>query len=206
MKGIIPLKDEEIKKRLIVAIRHGETQLNDQDVVRGWTDTPLDVDAKEELFAVGETLKGKIDGIITCNLMRTLESALYVSRGSGAPILQTAEFLRTWNVGGFTEMPTDVADPMLEKLIQEDPDKTIEGGESFNEFKFRFLLGLISTLNSREGTFAFVMHGRNLATLNSWATMDYNDDLEIDPENMEYEPYPPASAHLFEIRSSLITR
>lgn len=200
MKGFLSEKG-----RKVILIRHTETEMNEDNLVRGWTDVPLDEDTIIFCKNIGESLKGKIDGVIASDLLRTLETAHYVSVGSGAPIIKTGNFLHTWDVGNYTGMPADKVDPILEKMAQEEPDKTIEGGESFNAFKYRFLMGLIACLNEYEGTLAFVTHGRNLATLNAWAQEDYNEDLQLS-DDLDYDAYEPGSAHLFNITSSLIKK
>lgn len=200
MSGIVKGK----KKREIILVRHGETVMNNEKTVRGWTSVPLTEDSKEELHELGKILSDKVEGIFSCNLLRTLQTSLCLSKGGNIPLLKTYDFLRTWNVGGFTGMPTETADTLLESLARDEPDKEIEGGESFNAFKARYLLGLIATLNRYEGTFAFVTHGRNLATLNAWAFADFNEELKVDTDYLSYEAYPPVTAHIFTIDTPLL--
>lgn len=193
-------------ERTCIFIRHGETEMNDEDVARGWTDVPLDVDDDEKLIALSDALKKySIDGIFSSSLLRTLQTAHFVSCAAEIPILGTNSFLHTWNIGKFTGKNTKIADPILETYAKREPYKTIPDGESFNEFKVRFLMGLIGCLNSHKGKLlAFVTHGRNLATLNAWAMKDYPDDFEVDSKNLGYDEYDTASAHIFAIKSNLL--
>mgnify|MGYP001547155703 FL=1 len=158
------------------------------------------IDAAIEL---GEGLK--LDGIIASDLQRTLQTALSVSIGSGAPILKTTTILHTWNTGDLTGKPVEEVDPLLEKMAVEEPDKVLKGGESFNAFKYRFLIGLISILNEFPGKLlALATHGRNLALLRAWEEMNYNDELEVASDNLGYEEFEPGTATLFTVESGLL--
>lgn len=198
----------EIPSRNVALIRHFWTPMNAKDVARGWTDIPLDDDAFDAAFELGEELKGKIDGIVTDNLLRTLQTAQYVSLGSGIPILEITNFLRTWDVGEYTGKPVDEVDPILEHIAANEPDKEIKGGESFNAFKTRFLIGLIAYLNScpsqNPPRLAFVCHGRNFAVLNAWKEAGFNDELDVSNEDLGYEDWEPGSVENFTIHSPLL--
>lgn len=192
------------KRRVCYFIRHAETAMNDKDVARGWTDVPLDDDTYSGLIELGESLKN-LDGIMASDLLRTLQTAHCISFGSGAPILQTTAFLHTWNVGEFTGKPTKEVDPILEKMAVDEPYKTIKDGESFEEFKYRFLLGVIGALNSHPNQLiGFVTHGRCLAILNAWREAGFNSELEVDNDYLGYDEYEPGTAHLFEITCDLL--
>lgn len=197
---------KQYKTRPVILVRHAETIANEEDLARGWSDWPLEEDTTAELHAVGKALKSQgVYGIVASDLLRTLQTAKCLAIGGGLPILKIGSFLHTWNIGKYTGKPTDKVDPILEELAADDPFKTIEGGESFEAFKFRYLLGLIATLNEYPGKLlALSTHGRNLATLNAWAQMGYNDELEISSDHLGYEDYPPATAHLFNVKSNLL--
>lgn len=205
-KGLLSQFNQKDNERQVILVRHPETAMNEEGVVRGWSDVPIDDDEYSQIVEVGKGLKEyDIDGIIASDLLRTLQTAQCLSIGSGAPILCISNFLHTWNVGGFEGLPTDKVDEVLEKLASEEPDKTIEDGESFNAFKARFLLGLIAMLNSYpDKTLVFATHGRNLATLNAWAQEGYPNTLDVSSEHLGYEDYEPGSAHLFNIKSDLL--
>lgn len=202
----MPLLKQLQKERPVILVRHAETAMNEEDVARGWTDVPLDKDTYSHLKSVGKELKKQgVQGIFSCNLLRTLQTSRCLSQGGDIPILGTGEWLRTWNVGKYTGKPAKTVDPIIEQIAIEEPCKTIEGGESFEEFKYRYLLGLVGCLNQHPGKLlSFTTHGRNLATLNAWAFMDYNESLELDTDYLGYEEYEPGSAHLFVVSSPLL--
>ena len=199
------MKEEKSKGgRMFALIRHFETPMNDENKARGWLPTPIDPSEYEDAYDLGEELRGEIDYIVASDLLRTLQTAHYVSLGSKAPIIKITPFLHTWNIGKYTGEPTKKVDPILEKLAVQDPDKNIDNGESFNQFKYRFLLGVISTLNECEGTIAFVTHGRNLAVMNAWREENYNDDLDVSDDHLGYEEFGPGTATFFNINSPLL--
>lgn len=191
------------KERIIVLIRHGETEMNQEDVVRGWTESPLDETGERHARKLGKELKGSgIDCLIASDLLRTMQTAMLVSEESEIPIVALSPNLHTWNVGDFTGKPTETADPELERLAVEEPDKQIKNGESFNNFKTRFLLQVISLMNEySDKTIAFVVHGRNLAIMNAWCEAGCPSDFEVDNDHLGYDLYPPATAHAFTVQS-----
>jgi len=204
MPGLIK-QLSKAKERNCVLIRHGETEMNQEDVVRGWTETSLDEGGQENARELGRELKeAYIDGIIASDLLRTMQTACLVSEESGIPILALSSNLHTWNVGKYTGKPTKTADPILEKLAVEQPEKEIEDGESFNNFKYRYLLQIIAFMNEySDKTVAFVVHGRNLAVMNAWCEAGCPDDFEL-YDDLSYESFPPATAHMFKIKSNYL--
>lgn len=193
------------KQRNCVLIRHGETEMNQEDVVRGWTESPLDEMGERHAWELGQELKdAAIDGIIASDLLRTMQTACIVSEESRIPILALSPNLHTWNVGEYTGKPTKTADPILDKLAIEQPDKQIKGGESFNNFKYRYLLQVLAFMNEySDKTLAFVVHGRNLAVMNAWCEAGCPSDFELD-DDLSYESFPPATAHLFTVKSNYL--
>lgn len=196
-------KAREGAGRVIALIRHFETPMNEEDKARGWKPTPIDPKEYGNAIELGEELRGDIDGIVASDLLRTLQTAHLVSMGSGAPIVKVDSFLHTWNIGKYTGQKADKVDPLLEKMAIQSPDEGIEGGESFNQFKFRFLLGVISVLNVCDGTVAFVTHGRNLAVMNAWREEEYNEELQLS-DNLGYDEFEPGTATFFNVRCPLI--
>lgn len=204
MKGLLGAEESK-HKRTIIVVRHAETPMNESDKVRGWTSTPLDTDTFHDLIELGESINF-IDGIVASDLLRTLQTAHCISLGSGKPILKTAEFLHTWNPGDFTGKPAEKIDPILEKMAVEEPYKDTPNGESFEAFKYRFLIGLIAFLNSNPGkVLCFVAHGRNLALLNAWKEAGYNSELAIDDDHLGYDMFDPGTAHRFDIECDLLS-
>ncbi|MDE2102440.1 MAG: histidine phosphatase family protein [Patescibacteria group bacterium] len=177
--------------------------MNQEDVVRGWTETALDEEGERHARKLGKELKdSRVDCLIASDLLRTMQTAMIVSEESGIPIVALSPNLHTWNVGEYTGKPTDTVDPILERMAEEEPEKEIKNGESFNNFKTRFLLQVIALMNEySDKTVAFVVHGRNLAVMNAWCEAGCPSDFELDNDHLGYEDFPPATAHAFTIKS-----
>lgn len=207
MSGLLNQIRKGDNKRVVVLIRHGETEMNEENLSRGWSETALDAKGERHSKTLGRQLKHySVDGICASDLMRTMQTALEVSKESGIPIIGLYSNLHTWKLGSYEGKPTDEIDPILERLAVEEPEKEIKGGESFNNFKFRFLLQVVSLLNSNPGmTLALVVHGRNLAVFNAWQEAGYPDDLEVSTDDLGYEDFKNGMAYVFEVDSNLLT-
>jgi broad specificity phosphatase PhoE len=193
-------------QRDIVVIRHGTTAMNVKDVIRGWSDVPLSDEGFEECEKLGKSLKGKpIDGLVTSDLLRVLQTTLCVSRESGLPIISTTSALRPWNVGKLTGQDSVKTFPILTKYATEKPDEELEGGESFNSFKYRCLVGVISILNNNPGkTLALVTHHRGERLINAWIDAGCPCDLEIDFDTFLQRGEDPATAQNLTVSCNLL--
>src|SRR5690606_22174338 len=58
-------------------IRHGETNENKQGIVQGWTDTKMNSLGVQQAAQVAELFNELIDAIISSDLQRCTESALF---------------------------------------------------------------------------------------------------------------------------------
>jgi broad specificity phosphatase PhoE len=186
MQGILtqlPPK-EQPNGRVAWIIRHGQTKLNAEDKIRSWLDIPLDEVGEEQAHELGETLRDdgvELDGLICSDLLRTEQTGIIVSRETGIPILGTTKILRPWNVGTFSGQDGKMVHKMMMECVHNDPDKEIGGGESFNQFKFRILTGIIGILNAHRGLkLGLVSHSRGERILHAWCAAGCPEDLEID--------------------------
>lgn len=194
------------KKRKFVIIRHGETALNVQDNIRGWSDVPLNEHGHKQAEKLGRELRGRgIDMLIASDLTRTLQTANIISCESRIPIVATTMALRPWNVGRYTGESGAKAHPILLEYAIEKPEENIPEGESFESFKMRVLIGLISFLNQYpDKLIAFVCHHRNDRLIRGWYEAGAPDDLEIDFEHFNQHGIEPGTADILEISSPLI--
>ena len=177
-------------------IRHGETRLNKEGRIRGWSDVPLDESGRKAAASVAEKIKDEgIDAIYTSDLVRAQETAEIISEVTGAPILDVLEGLRPWNVGEYTGEKGEIVGPIMQKLIEEKPDEPSPGGESFTDFRDRYLTCVSSLLEKHKNeNFAIVAHHRNERLLYSWAKLGQTGDFQIDPKDMKIEGLVPGSA------------
>lgn len=118
----------------ILVVRHGETQLNAANKVRGWTDVPLNSKGIQEALATAKLLEGwEMSGIMASDLIRTRQTAQIIGKHNFVSISYT-EFLRSWNSGReMAGMDVEKAVPIMRYYVAH-PGETPEGGESFGAF------------------------------------------------------------------------
>jgi broad specificity phosphatase PhoE len=171
--------------RNIVLIRHGATALNNKDrnvdKIRGWSNVPLTQEGREQATKLGVDLRGKgLDGMASSDLDRAHETARIASSLSGVPLTHVTDSFRPWNVGELTGKLSSHACPILEDYVEKMPDQPVPGGESFNDFKGRFLAGLASTLAQRDGKLGVVTHHRGDRLLSAWEKKGFPPDGSLD--------------------------
>lgn len=193
-------------------IRHGSTAFNNEndptkDKIRGHMDIPLNEKGKQEAAETAEKLAGSgIKKIYASDLDRTMETAAKIQEKTGAGVVPTPG-LRPWNFGPTIEgHPTSEVQGKIDKLIA-NPDTRPEGGESFNEFKDRFLntYHQIQDSHKDENT-AIVTHYRGTKLLNAWrATGVDNDGVDMGVFS-EKQDVPPASFEVLDKQGNLMTQ
>jgi probable phosphoglycerate mutase len=127
----------------ILAIRHGETAWNVDTRIQGHLDIPLNDTGHWQAERLGQSLVAEdITAIYASDLSRAHETALYVSRASGVPVV--AELgLRERGFGDFegrTFAEIEVALPdQAERWRKRDPAFAPSGGESLLQVQERVL-------------------------------------------------------------------
>jgi len=118
----------------ILVVRHGETQLNHDNKVRGWADVPLNHRGINEALATAKQLENwSIAQIISSDLIRTKQTAQIISKLNFVPIFYSP-FLRSWNTGHeMVGMDLDKAVPIMQYYVAH-RDEAPKGGETFNDF------------------------------------------------------------------------
>lgn len=201
-------KNEQPKGRPILLCRHGETAFNKENLIRGWRDLELTPKGHEQAHELGEAIKDsgmEYDGIYASDLVRAEETALAISQETGIPILGEMRFLRPWNVGDYTGTDGEKAHKVMSDHARNHPEKELPNGESFNQFKMRYLMGLISLLNSRRGEkLIFVAHSRNERLAHAWVANECDPDLDIDLDTFLAPGEEVASAQEVLITSDLV--
>ena len=125
-------------------VRHGRTELNQNNCFRGNKDVPLSKEGRGDVEEAGEFLQS-LDAeplfIISSNKVRATESAKILSDMFGAPVHETPE-LGALDVGKFSGKPRNKENvEELQKYIQ-NPETPIPGGESLDDFKSRVVPAL----------------------------------------------------------------
>ncbi len=127
----------------ILAIRHGETAWNVDTRIQGHLDIPLNDTGHWQAQRLGQALAGEaINAIYASDLSRAHETALYVGRATGVPVV--AELgLRERGFGDFegrTFAEIEVALPdQAERWRKRDPLFAPNGGESLLQVQERVL-------------------------------------------------------------------
>ncbi|MDE2232898.1 MAG: histidine phosphatase family protein [Patescibacteria group bacterium] len=208
MKGLITFDKGKKDGRKVAILRHGQTLLNREDRIRGWSNIPLDDKGIEQAQDLGIAMvEGKIelDGLITSDLLRCLQTSLEVSKMTGIPILGTTKALRPWNVGNYTGKDGPTVHKIMVQFAKKMPNEELGGGESFNQFKFRVLAGIISLLNSNRGLkIGFVSHSRGERILHSWVAEDCNENLDVDLDVFQAKGEEPATMQMLTIDCPLV--
>jgi len=165
----------------LILVRHGETKLNaDGDKIRGWKNIPLDEHGQEEARKAAKKLVNKdVDVILSSDLIRAVDTAKALSNKIGVPVKRTKQ-LRPWNLGKLSgQHSKDVLNVIADYASS--PNKKVEGGESFNDFKNRYLDFLKDIKNKYQGKrVAIFTHHRNDRLLSAWEKKGMPDSKRID--------------------------
>lgn len=125
-------------KLVALFVRHGSTKLNSDGRFRGPLNPDLDEKGVEQAKTVGQQLKGRsFSSAFTSSKKRskqTADIALQDLEGSRSRALKQLDPL---NIGDFAGQPKN--DENMKKIVhyQENPNETIPGGESLNQFRKR---------------------------------------------------------------------
>jgi len=157
-------------KLTLLAIRHGETELNVAKRYQGHSDSPLTETGRKQVSSLGRRLeKMKFDTLISSDLGRTQETATIISECTGHSI-KTDSRLRERNYGvleGLTvsDIKTGHSE-VLERLDANDPDYIIPDGESHRQH-YQRNVAVFKELQSgiSDGRVALVVHGGVLDSL-----------------------------------------
>ncbi len=162
-------------------IRHGSTHMNDVnragDRIRGWADVPLDDRGLKEAEKAGKLLSGasvKPKILFTSDLQRASMTAHIVSKMTGIPLAPPTGGLRPWNLGKFQGEESASIAPQL-KMFVNNPGQRVPGGESFNEFRVRFVSTLRGLLAKTQLRMGLVSHHRNERFLSAMEKAGWRD-------------------------------
>jgi broad specificity phosphatase PhoE len=161
---------EKMKGNLstIYLVRHGLTEMNEQNLLRGWSDVDLSEKGKKQAEFAATFFEGKKLSRIYCSdLRRTMETAEYIAKVADGKLTPTPN-LRPIEFGDWQGKPlSEIEKPMLEleKTWKMDPNrKAPNAKESFAEFQNRsqqFLELVLREMKSGE-SIGIVAHLRNM--------------------------------------------
>jgi broad specificity phosphatase PhoE/ribosomal protein S18 acetylase RimI-like enzyme len=167
-------------------VRHGSTEMNnadpDKDLIRGHINVPLDNKGRAEAATAATDVakQGGVKQIFSSDLDRTMETARAIQKENPGATITSDDRLRPWNFGPTIEgKPTSDMLPKIRDLTA-NPDKRPPGGETFNEFKDRFLSGFHDAQAAApDQNSAIVTHYRGTKLLDAWrATGVDNDSID----------------------------
>lgn len=153
---------------MLIAVRHGQTSMNDgaggPEKFRGWLPVPLTLEgmkaARDSAQLLGDV--EDIKALYSSDVVRAVQSATEVGQVIEMPIEPAIE-LRDWNLGDYVGKPvTDVLDEVLAHI--DEPTKPVRGGESYQTFLDRTIPFLQALVESDDLTVA-VTHARDIGLL-----------------------------------------
>ena len=164
--------------KTIYVMRHGHTVLDVDKRSDGWLDMPLSDVGLESLIEAQQYLKMvPLTKIIGSDLKRVKQTAEVIESGViSDPKVVVASEARTWNLGVIAGTKKRYGRPEVQRLI-DNPAEAPTGGESFNDFKARFMPWFEKQTTG--GLVLFVGSGSNLRLLGSTLLGDA-DALDLD--------------------------
>lgn len=189
--------------------RHGATMLNAEssasiDRERGWSQCSLTAEGAEEVREAALKLRDKGIGAIACSdLARSEESAEIIGRLINLKPRPSIK-LRPWGLGVLTNKPMSIAGPKIAAFAKT-PDRVVEEGESFNQFKRRAFQGLYNAIyNNRGKTVLVVSHLRVDSLLRAWQAAGQPIHHGVDIEAFLRKGEPPGGIRLFRTTMPLL--
>jgi probable phosphoglycerate mutase len=145
----------------IYLARHGQTDWNADHRLQGATDTVLNGAGREQAAKLAERLRGlKMDAVYSSTLRRSLETANTVR---GPVPLEALAGLNERRLGMFEGRRVDATDPLTAREYarrSQEPDDTLDGGESLTQFFDRVRATVMAIRSQRpSGTILIVGHG-----------------------------------------------
>jgi len=187
--------------RLYLA-RHGRTPWNEVGRFQGRTDVPLDPVGRSQAAELAELLRGRIEAVVSSDLLRARESAQIVCEVLGVPLLALDPDLRERGYGvfeGLTRHECMQKHPEIWAARERDRNYQPPGGEPHAlvvERMQRGLMNAVERLAGRHRTALVIGHGSALRMfleglsprpVGSIGNMEYREVLH-DGRRFLYEP------------------
>ena len=167
----------------VIVVRHGRTDLNKPNQMRGWTNVALNKagirEAKETAYEINE--EWTVKKIYTSDLKRAIQSAEPLEKLSEVEVVRT-KALRPWDGGELVGKHIPDLQSKLRFYI-ENQTKAPKGGESMESFIARLLPFVSSTLDEAEaGTspIALVTSIRPIEVILGWIDNGMSENIDKD--------------------------
>ena len=127
----------------IYVVRHGSTDLNEGNKMRGWLNPTLSPLGEKEASMAGETLKDiPFDEIYSSDLTRAIQTAMIIGANlnNGPEKINISNNFRPINFGEYQGKPFDEISQNITDLFSKwetDPLYKENGSESFSDFQDR---------------------------------------------------------------------
>ena len=177
-------------KKEIYIFRHGETNWNVENKIRGtFEDATLKFTGKglEQIDKIAVALKeNKIERIYSSDLIRTRKTVELANKDFQIPVSFHKE-LRAWNVGKFQGKPlSDFLNSQEGKEAIVNYNKVVTEGESINQVRERLMYFLEKYIvNCPYEKVAIITHGATMSNLKS--VIDREQYVDIDYCKIEYD-------------------
>jgi broad specificity phosphatase PhoE len=128
-------------------VRHGTTELNEQNRFRGPTDVPLDDKGQEDAEKLRDHFSNvQLGDAYTSDKQRAVSTGQTILDPKGLVANQTSD-LHAWNVGYLAgdEKDKDENKASIDYHTAQ-PDKVIPGGESLNQFRKRVRTPILNSI------------------------------------------------------------
>lgn len=189
---------KSLSKPTLILVRHGDTQMNDSNLLRGWDDPELNEEGHKQAHEAGEKVRKMdipIHHIYSGTLDRTKKTAAHVAASTGVATSETDK-LNPWDYGDFTGQPENHTNGKKLKFFQNRPGIQTPNGESYGEFKDRYAEALNKAKEYvhtfPEKAVVLVTHSRNL-----YPTKNILDDGKS-PIPVKDANYGPGTVHKVE--------
>ena len=178
--------------KTIYLVRHGTTTYNEQDLLQGRIENPLNSQGRREAELLADRLKAeKFDIIYYSPLKRTVQTAEIINKHHNLPTEKIDDFveidLGDWEGKEYHKIIEK--NKLFFQQWMKNPDVVIPGGESFNQVFTRVKRGVESILNSAHHKILIVGHASvNRAILGNMLKMN------------------PAAARLFRMKNASFSK
>lgn len=155
------------KKLVGLCVRHGSTDLNEDNKFRGRLDPPLDAkglaQAKKAAKNIAAEHKDFVKRIVSSPMLRAMQTADQISEELGLEVIQDRSLI-SWALGFLTGKDRDDYKPVLDLYIDK-PLMKIPDGESLDDLETRIEEFFDKELRT-EGT-VYCTHNSNLVCLDN---------------------------------------
>jgi broad specificity phosphatase PhoE len=130
---------DELKKRLLLLVQHGHTNLDAAGQTHGWLQTPLNAQGRAHAARGARELPPLKDPVVvSSDRKRAFQTAEIIANHLHAPLKSTPA-LRPWNAGKFAGADEKVAKDAYD--ASEATGEAPEGGEPVSEYQKRWAKG-----------------------------------------------------------------